>query len=104
LQINYEQHPSAWPQAEASTAMNVDVALSIVRACYDGYETWLATKPLPAGATPYAAGNLSYCVGRYNSGSWYDANAVTYINRINFELTGKTWTQPGFQNKAWVYP
>lgn len=104
LQVNYEQYPSAWPQAESSTAMNVDVVLAIVRACYDGDESWLATKSLPAGAKPYAAGNLSYCVGRYFSGSWYDANAQLYINRINVELNGKTWAQPAFQNKNWVYP
>jgi len=106
LQLNYEQHPSAWPEAEDSTAMNVDVALAMVRACYDGDETWLGDKnhPLPAGGTAYAAGNLSYCVGRYNYGLWYDANAVTYINRINAELTSKSWTLPAFQNKAWVYP
>lgn len=104
LQLNYEQYPSAWPEAEASTAMNVDVALSIVRACYEGYETWLTSKPLPAGGTPYQAGNLSYCVGRYYSGLWYDAGAVQYINRLNTELIAKTWTQPAFQNKAWVYP
>lgn len=104
LQVNYEQFPRAWPEAEASTAMNVDIALAIVRACYEGYETWLASKPLPSGAMPYQAGNLSYCVGRYNSGLWYDANAVQYLNRINAELTAKTWRQPGFQNKAWVYP
>lgn len=104
MQVNYEQYPSAWPEAEASTAMNVDVALAIVRACYEGYETWLTTKPLPAGGAPYQSGNLSYCVGRYYSGLWYDAGAVQYVNRINADLTAKTWTQPGFQNRPWVYP
>ncbi len=104
LQLNYEQHPSAWPEAEASTAMNVDVVLAIVRACYDGDETWISTKPANLGAPAYAAGDLMGCVGRYNAGAWYDAPAITYINRINTELTNKTWTQPTFQNKAWVYP
>ena len=104
LQVNYEQYPSAWPEAEASTAMNVDVVLAIVRACYDGDETWIATKPLPAGATPYAAGNLAYCVGRYNSGLWYDANAQIYVSRIDQELVNKTWLQTAFKNLSWAYP
>ncbi len=105
LQLNYEQHPSAWPEAEASTAMNVDVVLAMVRACYDGDETWISTKPANPGAPkPYAAGDLMGCVGRYNAGAWYDANAIIYINRINAELANKTWTVPAFQNKAWVYP
>ncbi|MGZ8967477.1 MAG: hypothetical protein ACXW1C_06165 [Gallionella sp.] len=104
LQVNYEQYPSAWPEAEASTAMNVDVVLAIVRACYDGDETWITTKPLPTGATAYAAGNLAYCVGRYNSGLWYDANAQIYVSRIDKELVNKTWLQATFKNLAWAYP
>jgi hypothetical protein len=104
LQVNYEQHPSTWPQAEASTAMNVDVALSVVRACYQGYEKWLSTKTVDAGMKAYAKGDLMGCVGRYKSGLWHDAAAERYIAQINTQLFDKVWTHPDFQNKAWVYP
>ncbi|MEQ1557116.1 MAG: hypothetical protein ABL915_10040 [Gallionella sp.] len=104
LQVNYEQQPSAWPEAESSTAMNVDVALASVRVCFEGYETWLAAKPVSAGVKKYAKGDLMGCVGRYKSGLWHDTIAESYIANINQQVVDKSWQHPDFAGKAWVYP
>lgn len=104
MQVNYEQHPGAWPQAEASTAMNVDVALAEIRACYQGYEKWLSSKPVTAGGKPYAKGDLWGCVGRYKSGLWHDAEAESYIAEVKLQLQNRSWEVPAFADANWVYP
>jgi autotransporter family porin len=86
LQLNYDYNSSAWPEAETSSAMNVDVALSIVRACYEGYNHWIA-KSNPS----YKKGDVWGCLGAYNSGKWYDSQAQQYIHDIQKYKNRQVW-------------
>jgi hypothetical protein len=74
-----------WPWTETSTAYAVDSYAAVIRACYEGWEPWLG-----AG---YHAGDLWGCVGRWNSGAWYDTAARNYIGRVQHALQDKPWLQ-----------
>src|SRR5262249_18015308 len=58
-------HPGTWPYASDSTSWNVDYAMAVRRACFEGKETWLGNG--------YAAGDLWGCIGRWFSGGWHDS-------------------------------
>ena len=86
LQLNFDYYAAAWPEAETSSAMNVDTALSIVRACFEGYTLWMAqTNP------SYAKGDAWGCLGAYNSGKWYDSQARAYIQNIQNFMNKRVW-------------
>ncbi len=76
-------HPNTWPYAYASTAWNVDYALSVRRACFDGKITWLGNG--------YAAGNMWGCIGEWFSGRWLDAGANNYISLVKQHEANKDW-------------
>jgi autotransporter family porin len=80
-------HPGTWPFAYESTAFNVDYTLAVLRACFEGKETWLSNR--------YHAGDIWGCVGRWYSGDWY-LSSGTYIAEVKNILTNKEWTKPGF--------
>lgn len=80
-------HPGTWPFAFQSTAFNVDYMLGVLRACYEGKETWLANG--------YQAGDIWGCVGRWFSGDWY-INSRQYISSVQAIKAQKTWLSPGF--------
>ena len=67
-QTRYGAATPAFPNAEHSTAINVDVYLAIWRACYDGKDTWL--NPVERGRQ-YGAGDVWGCIGKWFSGRWY---------------------------------
>lgn len=93
LQTKYPLEKGAWPSIARSTAMNVDVAYSFWRACYDGYEGWLNNE---AKGQPYRAGDLWGCVGRWFSGHWYTGPAYRYIGQVKGLLRRAIWTTPDF--------
>lgn len=80
-------HPGTWPFAFQSTAFNVDYMLGVLRACYEGKETWLGTG--------YQAGDIWGCVGRWFSGNWYQTSQQ-YIANVQAIKARKDWLSPGF--------
>jgi len=94
LQNRYPYEESSWPGIANSTAMNADTAYAIWRACFDGYETWLNTVP---HSGTYHAGDVWGCIGRWDAGRWYDAQARQYIAKVKQYLSEKIWTTRDFQ-------
>ena len=80
-------HPGTWPYAYQSTAFNVDYMLGVLRACYEGKETWLGNG--------YQAGDIWGCVGRWFSGDWYKTSQQ-YIASVQAIEARKDWLSPGF--------
>jgi autotransporter family porin len=94
LQDRYPYQKSAWPGVSRSTAMNADLAYSIWRGCYEGYEGWLNTVERAAS---YAKGDLWGCVGRWFSGRWHTADSEDYIGNVKTYLDQRIWESPDFQ-------
>ncbi|MBV9710353.1 MAG: hypothetical protein JO011_05465 [Ktedonobacteraceae bacterium] len=80
-------HPGTWPYAYESTAFNVDYMLAVIRACFEGKETWLGNG--------YHAGDIWGCVGRWFSGDWY-GNSLNYIASVKQNMANQDWLKPGF--------
>lgn len=96
LQIKYFYFKSAWPMSRADTAFSAEYVYGLIRACYEGYTTYLNDRtPLP-GYPRYHAGDIWGCLGRWFSGSWYDQGAVNYIQKVKATLASKTWLKAGF--------
>lgn len=75
--------PGTWPYAYESTAWNLDYALSVRRACFEGKISWLGNG--------YKAGDEWGCIGYWFSGHWYDSGAQTYINSVKAHMANKDW-------------
>lgn len=82
-------HPGTLPWAWESTAFNLDYALAVHRACFEGAETWLAGES-PNGLS-YRAGDLMGCSGRWFSGDWYSDSAINYIAGLETALSQRRW-------------
>lgn len=96
LQLKYFYFQSSWPMSQAATAFNAEYVYGIIRACYEGWTTYLNDRaPLP-GYPRYHAGDIWGCLGRWFSGSWYDQGAVDYISQVKTALADKTWLKAGF--------
>lgn len=83
-------HPNTWPYAWESTAWNVDYALAVRRACYDGKISWLHDNN-PA----YGPGDLWGCIGEWFSGDWHDSGAEQYIATVQQTLAAREWEHLG---------
>jgi len=79
--------PGTWPYGYKSTAFNVDYAMAIRRACFDGKLTYLGNS--------YHEGDLWGCMGEWYSGHWYDAGALDYISKVKRAYDNKTWNTYG---------
>jgi hypothetical protein len=75
--------PGTWPYAYESTAWNLDYALSVRRACFEGKVTWLGNG--------YHAGDEWGCIGYWFSGHWYDSGAQNYITSVKAHMANKDW-------------
>lgn len=96
LQVKYIYFQSAWPMMRTDTAFNAEYMYGIIRACYEGWTTYLSQRtPLP-GYPPYHAGDIWGCIGRWFSGGWYDQGAIDYIQKVKTALANKAWLQAGF--------
>lgn len=96
LQLKYYYFQSAWPMSRDDTAFSVEYVLGVIRTCYEGWTTYLKERvPLP-GYQPYHAGDLWGCLGRWYSGGWYDAGALSYIQKVKNALAQQSWLQAGF--------
>lgn len=96
LQLKYSVFPSTWPMSRDDSAFNVEYVYAVIRACYEGWTTYLADYPPVAGYPPYHAGDIWGCVGRWYSGRWYSQGAIDYINMVKSDLARKDWLKPGF--------
>ncbi len=96
LQLKYYYFQSAWPMSKYDSAFNVEYVLGVIRTCYEGWTTYLKQRtPLP-GYSPYHAGDIWGCLGRWFSGGWYDKDALNYIQLVKTALASKPWLQAGF--------
>ncbi|WP_028925055.1 hypothetical protein [Pseudonocardia acaciae] len=84
LQLKATDLPGSYPHSQASTAFNVDYYGARMRACYEGWVTYLGAD--------YAPGDLWSCVGWHWSGKWKDAGALNYIARVQRHLHNRSWT------------
>ncbi len=83
LQIKHIFRPGSYPYSQLHTAFNVDYTLGVLRACFEGWVTYLEGD--------YGPGDMWGCVGWHFSGDWKDPDALTYIARVKAHLTGKPW-------------
>ncbi len=96
LQIKYIYNASSWSMSRDDTAFSAEYMYGIIRACYEGWTTYLSQRtPLP-GYPNYQAGDIWGCVGRWYGGGWYDQGAVNYIKKIQTDYANKDWLKQGF--------
>ena len=79
--------------ARSSTAFNADYYGAIMRAFYDGQETWLNTVER---GVDYRKGDLWGSVGAWFSGRWHTEPAERYIRDVKQHLRARTWRTPDF--------
>ena len=79
--------PGSYPLSQQSTAFNVDYYGARIRACYEGWVTYLHDNY----GEDYRPGDLRDCVGWHWSGHWKDAGAQRYIQRVDHYLDTKPW-------------
>jgi len=96
LQIMWQYNQSAWPMSRDDTAFSVEYALGRIRACYEGWMPWLSSRTPLAGYPGYHAGDIWGCLGYWNSGGWYNQQAINYINQVKQYMQTKPWLQSGF--------
>jgi len=98
VRYQYSGPPSGrptWPEAEKSTAYNLDFAYAIWRSCYEGDTGWLNTVER---GKEYAAGDVWGCVGVWFSGRWYTQAANEYISAVRGYFDKRIWTTSSFIN------
>jgi hypothetical protein len=79
--------------ARDSTAFNADYYGAILRAYYDGKETWLNTVER---GRDYKAGDLWGSVGAWFAGRWHTPAAEDYIKAVKAHLKARTWRTRDF--------
>lgn len=96
LQIKYQYNTSAWPMSRDDTAFSAEYVYGMIRACYEGWTTYLRSMTPQPGYPAYHAGDLWGCLGRWYSGGWYDQGAIDYIAKVKAVYDQKPWRSPGF--------
>ena len=81
------------PLSAKYTAFNADYYGAILRAYYDGRQTWL--NDVERGER-YNAGDIWGSVGSWFAGRWRTAEALGYIRRVQSTLRDEPWNQRGF--------
>jgi hypothetical protein len=81
------------PLSSKYSAFNADYYGAILRAYYDGRETWL--NDVERGAR-YHAGDLWGSVGSWFAGRWRTAPALDYIGKVQRALRDEPWREPWF--------
>lgn len=93
MQVKWYDYAGTFPASRASTAFNVDYALAVRRACFEGYISWLKDVQPTAG---YGPGDAWGCVGFWFSGRWHDAGAERYVTDVKNWLDQKVWLTDDF--------
>lgn len=83
MQLKHTTLPGSYPLSQQSTAFNVDYYGARIRACYEGWVTYLHDG--------YGPGDLRDCVGWHWSGRWKDDGSQRYIQRVDRYLASKPW-------------
>jgi autotransporter family porin len=83
MQLKHTYLPGSYPLSRQSTAFNVDYYGARMRACYEGWVTYLGGD--------YGPGDLWHCVGWHWSGHWKDAGSERYLKRVHRYLDSKPW-------------
>lgn len=83
------------PFMQDDTAFNADYWAAIIRASYDGKQTFLST--VDGNGQPYRAGDLWGSLGEWASGRWHDGSAETYIAKVKDVLAKRTWETEDFR-------
>jgi hypothetical protein len=76
-------------------AMNADYYGGILRAYYDGKQSWLNDVASENGK-PYRRGDIWASVGAWYSGRWWDEAARGYVAKVKSALAARTWRSSGF--------
>jgi hypothetical protein len=87
------------PFSRDSTAFNADYYGAIIRAYYDGKQTWLNDPDIaPDNGQKYKAGDLWGSVGAWYSGRWHTEDSeLNYVAPIKEIMRVRTWeTDPNF--------
>jgi hypothetical protein len=96
FQIKWYFFKDAFPMAQTDSAFNAEYTYGILRACYEGWTSYLKQgTPLP-GYPNYTAGDIWGCLGRWYSGWWYTQDALQYMAKVKATLAAKTWTSANF--------
>lgn len=96
FQIKWYFFKDAFPMAQTNTAFSAEYAYGILRACFEGWTTYLKQGTPLSGYPSYSAGDLWGCLGRWYSGWWYTQDALQYIAKVKAALADKTWASPNF--------
>jgi hypothetical protein len=82
-----------FPLSARYTAFNADYYGAILRAYYDGRQTWL--NDVERGER-YREGDIWGSVGSWFAGRWRTAEALSYIRRVQATLRDEPWNARGF--------
>ena len=81
------------PLSSKYTAFNADYYGGILRAYYDGRQTWL--NDVERGER-YGAGDIWGSVGAWYAGRWRTSEAMGYIRSVQRALRDEPWRERGF--------
>lgn len=86
------------PFIQNSTAFNADYYGGIIRAYYDGKQSWLNNPDVaPQNGRKYRAGDLWGSIGAWYSGRWWTDGNRDYVRTVKQHRREKTWkTHPYF--------
>ncbi len=91
-----------WPSTQDDTALDADYWGARLRACFDGafydggqwlYDGQTIAEVITEHGEDYA---LWGCIGSWDSGSWYDSEAQSYMAKVQSDFESKPWLKPGF--------
>lgn len=94
MQVRVPYH-CCLPFIRTSTAFNADYYGAILRAYYDGRQTFL--QQVEHGRD-YRAGDLWGSVGVWASGRWHMGTSDSYVDQVKQRLADRIWRTPDFAN------
>jgi autotransporter family porin len=80
------------------TAFSAEFVYAVIRACFEGWTTYLSEGTPVTGYPRYHAGDIWGCLGRWYSGWWYTQGAINYITSVKAHLSNEEWRQAGFKS------
>ena len=83
------------PLSSKYTAFNADYYGAILRAYYDGAQSWL--NQVPRGRR-YRAGDLMGSLGTWASGRWYLGTSRSYADHVRQRVRDRVWLTADFDN------
>jgi hypothetical protein len=87
-------------QLHLSTAFAIDYASAMWYACYVGQQDYLSQRTPNAGYPTYpnetSAQMDEGCLGYWNTGTWFNTQAINYATTVADYMTSLPWVQSGF--------